>query len=81
MKCIRDTYVGAITALVYSPDEKYILYGFFTVTGFYCIGSGKSVWIYDSQTYKEIVTLPALTSAAIHGIRFSELFSYAFHSR
>lgn len=54
---------------------------FFTVTGFYCIGSGKSVWIYDSQTYKEIVTFPALTSAAIHGIRFSELFSYAFHSR
>ena len=54
---------------------------FFTVTGFYCIGSGKSVWIYDSQTYKEIITFPALTSAAIHGIRFSELFSYAFHSR
>ena len=27
MKVDQDTYVGAVTAVTYSPDEQYIVYG------------------------------------------------------
>ena len=35
MKIERDVYIGAVTAITYSPDGKYIVYGRFVCLVFY----------------------------------------------
>ena len=68
MNVLEDAYVGAVTAITYSPDSKYIVYGDRRKRN--RIGSGKSITIYDNQQFQRIATVPALKSATIHGIRF-----------
>ena len=72
MNVLEDAYVGAVTAITYSPDSKYIVYGEYVTAeaGRNRIGSGKSITIYDNQQFQRIATVPALKSATIHGIRF-----------
>lgn len=73
MKLERDTYIGAITAIAYSPDGKYIVCGYFSESKSLSIGSGASLLIYDSQTFGFLKSIRVLKKALVHGIRFCKL--------
>ena len=48
MKVDQDTYVGAVTAVTYSPDEQYIVYGKRMSASRLSSGSGATLYIYDA---------------------------------
>lgn len=69
MNLVGDAYIGAVTAISFSPDGNYIVYGC-SRFGWLCIGSGSFIHIYDNKTFRSIKTVRALILSAIHGIRF-----------
>ena len=78
MKLERSTYIGAVTAITYSPDGNYIVYGIWLYQSILSIGSGSTIYIYNSQTFGMIKTLRVLKNALIHGIRFCSFFNILF---
>lgn len=70
MKVDQDTYVGAVTAVTYSPDEQYIAYGKRMSESRLSSGSGATLYIYDAKQFRLLKTIRALSRALIHGIRF-----------
>ena len=70
MKVDQDTYVGAVTAVTYSPDEQYIAYGKRMSASRLSSGSGTTLYIYDAKQFRLLKTIHSLSKALIHGIRF-----------
>ena len=70
MKVDQDTYVGAVTAVTYSPDEQYIVYGKRMSGLRLSPGSGATLFVYDAKQFRLLKTIRSLSRALIHGIRF-----------
>ena len=69
MKVDQDTYVGAVTAVTYSPDEQYIVYGKRMSASRLSSGSGATLYIYDAKQFHLLKTIRSMSRALIHGIR------------